>query len=177
LDELSRPLDVLGVNYYTRLRVRADAASPVGLALADPPPASEVTAMGWEVYPRGLYDVLMRLREDYGGPRVVVTECGAAFPDEPDAAGRVVDERRARFVVAHLRATLAARAARCDLDGWLVRPLVGSREWTAGCAHRCGRVGLVPETLERVPRRSCAVLREVAAGGAVPPRAAVTELA
>jgi len=177
LDELSRPLDVLGVNYYTRLRVRADAASPVGLALADPPPASEVTAMGWEVYPRGLYDVLMRLREDYGGPRVVVTECGAAFPDEPDAAGRVDDERRARFVVAHLRAALAARAAGCDLDGFLVWTLVDNLEWTDGFAHRFGLVRLVPETLERVPKRSYAVLREVAASGAVPPPEAVTELA
>src|SRR5690606_9631182 len=176
LDELSRPLDVLGVNYYTRLRVRADAASPVGLALADPPPASEVTAMGWEVYPRGLYDVLMRLREDYGGPRVVVTECGAAFPDEPDAAGRVDDERRARFVVAHLRAALAARAAGCDLDGFLVWTLVDNLEWTDGFAHRFGLVRLVPETLERVPKRSYAVLPDVAASGAVPPPEADTDL-
>src|SRR5690606_25315489 len=85
--EIARPPDVLGVNYYTRLRVRADSESPVGLALAEAPPGADTTAMDWEVYPEGLREVLWRLRDEYGGPRVAVTECGAAYHDEPRPSG------------------------------------------------------------------------------------------
>src|SRR5690606_3369186 len=91
LAEVARRPDVLGVNYYTRLRVRSDPESPAGLSLAAAPRDAEVTDMGWEVYPRGLVEVLTRLRDEYDSPRLAVTECGAAFRDEPRASGRVDD--------------------------------------------------------------------------------------
>ncbi len=171
--EIARPPDVLGVNYYTRLRVRADSESPVGLALAEAPPGADTTAMDWEVYPEGLREVLWRLRDEYGGPRVAVTECGAAYHDEPRPSGRVEDRRRAAFLVSHLRAALAAHADGCDVDSFLVWTLVDNLEWTDGFARRYGLVRLEPGTLRRVPKLSYDVLREVAASGSVPPAAAV----
>ncbi len=177
LEEIGRGVDVLGVNYYTRLRVVADPASPAGLSLAGASRGAEATAMGWEVYPRGLEETLRRLRDEYGNPRVVVTECGAAFPDEPGPGGRVEDERRASFVVEHLRAALAALNAGCDLDGFLVWTLVDNLEWADGFGSRFGLVRLEPGTLRRVPKLSYDVFREVAAAGSVPPARAIRELA
>jgi beta-glucosidase len=169
LAEVARRPDVLGVNYYTRLRVRSDPESPAGLSLAAAPRDAEVTDMGWEVYPRGLVEVLTRLRDEYDSPRVAVTECGAAFRDEPRASGRVDDVNRARFLVRHLRAALAARERGCDVDSFLVWTLVDNLEWTEGFAKRYGIVRLEPDTLRRVPKLSYEVLREVAASGRVPP--------
>src|SRR5690606_22450045 len=104
LEEIGRGMDVLGGNYYTPLRVVADPASPRGASRAGASRGAEGTARGGEVDPRGLEETLRRLRDEYGGPRVVGTECGAAFPAEPGPGGRVEDERRASFGVEHLRA-------------------------------------------------------------------------
>lgn len=169
LAEVAQPVDVLGVNYYTRLRVRADPESPAGLVLAEAPSGAETTDMGWEVYPQGLHEVLVRLRDAYPGVSLAVTECGAAFEDRPKPSGRVEDEQRARFLVSHLRAALAAREAGCQVDAFLAWTLVDNLEWTDGFRRRFGLVRLEPETLRRLPKLSYDVMREVAASGKVPP--------
>jgi beta-glucosidase len=35
---------------------------------------SEYTEMGWEVYPDGLYELLVRLHRDYKIPEIYITE-------------------------------------------------------------------------------------------------------
>ena len=88
---ISRQIDFLGVNYYTRQVVRADRQSEF-LQTADVRMPGEHTAMGWEVYPAGLTEVLMRLHKEYQVAALVVTENGAAFEDEV----RPAQGRRAR---------------------------------------------------------------------------------
>ncbi len=177
LELISQPIDVLGVNYYTRLRVLADPSGPAGMALAEPPKEAPVTAMGWEVVPDGLTDVLTSLRDEYGDPPVVITECGAAFDDVAGKSGRVDDLGRARFIVAHLRAALAARDAGCDVRGFLVWTLVDNLEWTFGFDKRFGLVRLERPSLRRVPKLSYDVLASIARSGEVPPLEAVGDLA
>ncbi len=169
MSQVAQPLDVLGVNYYTRLRVVADPTGPAGLSLAPAPQGSDVTAMGWEVSPDGLMEVLTTLRDDYGDPPVVVTECGAAYADAPDKTGRVEDLKRARFVVEHLRTALAAREAGCDVRGFLVWTLVDNLEWTDGFDRRFGLVRLDRPTQRRVPKLSYDVLAKIIEAGEVPP--------
>ena len=63
LAAISRPLDFLGLNYYSRVVMRACAD---GRREAVPPsPPAEVTDMGWEVHPAGLHDSLLRIHRDY----------------------------------------------------------------------------------------------------------------
>ncbi len=47
--------------------------------------------MGWEVYPQGLYDLLVAFRVQPG--KLYITENGASYSDGPDEDGRVHDER------------------------------------------------------------------------------------
>src|SRR6266540_3558691 len=71
---IATPFDVLGVNYYFRHVVRAGGAGRPGgpspwVGSGDVEFVSrglERTAMGWEVDPQGLYDVLVRVHRDYG---------------------------------------------------------------------------------------------------------------
>src|SRR5262249_42288591 len=76
---ISPPLDWLGVNNYSRRVVRAnpDGGEPVEVPAA----SGELTAMGWEIYPEGLYDVLTHVHREYAPAAIYVTENGAAFGD------------------------------------------------------------------------------------------------
>ena len=57
-------------------------------------PGADLAAMGWAIYPEGLYDLLCRLHFEYVFPALVVTEDGAAFDDEIGPDGIVNDARR-----------------------------------------------------------------------------------
>ena len=76
LPTIAAPIDLLGVNYYRRHVVRANGSKPVVVEPAN----AEFTEMGWEIYPDGLYELLMHLHTEYETPPLHVTENGAASP-------------------------------------------------------------------------------------------------
>lgn len=168
LELIRQPLDVLGVNYYTRVRVRASDASLVGLEQVPPAPGTEVTSMGWEVAPRALHEQLVELKERYGNPAVVITENGAAFDDPAPVGGRVHDTARGRYLVSHLRAVQSALDAGCDVRGYFAWTLVDNFEWAEGFTKRFGLVHLDRDTLERTPKDSFEVYRSVVSEGSLP---------
>ena len=83
MDTIAAPLDFLGINYYTRSVVRASVGEV-------PAEGAEHTEMGWEVYPDGLYRLLVHLQTVYEPPELYITENGAAFADAREN-GRVPD--------------------------------------------------------------------------------------
>jgi len=129
-------LDFLGANYYRRRVVRAGPARPLG---AEPvtPAGAAVTAMGWEVYPDGLHELLLRLHRDYHAPEILVTENGAAF-DDVMAGAAVADARRVDYLAAHLGSAAAAIADGVPLRGYFVWSLMDNFEWSFGYGRRFG---------------------------------------
>ena len=79
LEAIRAPIDFLGVNNYSRRLVRADPAGGYPMDVREP--ESQYTDMDWEVYPEGLHDLLLRLRDDYGPRSLYITENGASFAD------------------------------------------------------------------------------------------------
>jgi beta-glucosidase len=136
-------LDFLGVNYYTRQVVRA-AGGVLGLEAAVRP-GLERTAMGWEVYPDGLRDLLLRLRADYGPIPLLVTENGAAFGD---------DAPRRSYLERHLTAAAEAIEAGAPLEGYYLWSLLDNFEWAEGYAKRFGIVEVDFATQRRTVRPS-----------------------
>jgi beta-glucosidase len=130
-------LDFLGVNYYTRRVVRAADTSPLGLAHVTPDGAA-LTEMGWEVYPDGLHEILMRVHFEYAPPVILVTENGAAFPDVVDARAHIKDARRRDYLASHLRSAAAAIAEGVPLRGYFVWSLMDNFEWAFGLSKRFG---------------------------------------
>ncbi len=164
---LRRPIDFLGVNYYSRSVVRnAPGTEPVdaGGVRQNAPH----TAMGWEVYPQGLTDILRWVREVYGAMPLHITENGSAFADPEPKAGKIDDPPRAEYLRRHLAAAHAAIDAGVDLRGYFAWSLLDNFEWNFGYAKRFGLVGLDPETLDRIPKRSAALYRAVIDENAVP---------
>jgi beta-glucosidase len=123
--------------------------------------------MGWEVYPEGLYEVLMRLKTEYPFPAYFVTENGAAYLDQPEADGSVNDPRRLAYLRAHFNQ--AARAIRdgVPLKGYFVWSLMDNFEWAQGYTKRFGITYVDYETQARTPKASALWYSRVIAENAV----------
>jgi beta-glucosidase len=145
--------DFLGVNYYAPMRVRADAwHDPIGVRQA--PPGPPTTAMGWEVAPDGLRELLVRIRDDYGDVPIAITENGASYDDPPAANGEVDDAERTAYIESHLGALREAIAAGVRVERYLVWSLLDNFEWEWGYGKRFGIVHVDFENQRRTPKRS-----------------------
>ena len=152
---IRQPIDWLGVNYYTRsVNERDPARWPVD-ARPVKQPAATYTETGWEVFPRGLTDLLLWITERYGRIPLHVTENGAAFYDPPVASeGVVEDPLRVRYYRDHIRAVHDALARGADVRGYFAWSLLDNLEWSLGFAKRFGIVHVNFATLERTVKES-----------------------
>ncbi len=157
---MSAPTDFLGINYYSRAIIRADVENNAPQTLFRPPDA-ELTDMGWEVYPDGLYETLMRATKEWRAQKIFVTECGAAYADPPDADGKVRDDRRTEFLAGHFRSAARALDDGAPLAGLFVWSLLDNFEWAFGYTKRFGIVWVDYETQERTLKESGRWYREV----------------
>jgi len=123
---LAGTFDYLGVNYYTREFVIGHLRGPDHYVPTAPPDLPR-NDMGWEIYPEGLYRLLMHYRS-YGWP-LLVSENGIA-----DNGG----ERRSDFIRAHIYALDRARAEGADVIGYIYWSLMDNFEWSHGYRGRFG---------------------------------------
>lgn len=159
LEVIASPLDFLGVNYYTRARVApGEGVYPMRYL----PPEGPVTAMGWEVYPEGLYALLKRLGQETPWP-LYVTENGAAYEDTWDGGPVVEDRLRVAYLESHLEAALRARAEGVDLRGYFVWSLLDNWEWAHGYTKRFGLYYVDYSTGRRLPKASALWYRDLIA--------------
>src|SRR5690606_10269064 len=118
-DIITTPTDFLAVNYYARTTIKAGNADPL-LQVDFVRPPGEYTAMDWEVYPQGLYNILNWLHTDYAPPALYVTENGAAYDDQVNAAGEIDDPQRLAYLEGHFEAAYRAIQAGIPLKGYFV---------------------------------------------------------
>jgi len=149
---IAEPLDFVGVNNYSRWVVRADPVS--GEPLVVRAPTGQQTDMGWEVYPDGLYEVIMRLHRDYAVPKIYVTENGAAFADVVTHDGRVHDLERQAYLANYIAATGRALTEGAPVAGYFAWSLLDNFEWAYGYSKRFGLVYVDYPTLQRIPKDS-----------------------
>jgi beta-glucosidase len=180
LDHISTPMDFLGVNYYAPRIVAAASSQKVPSGLLRAPNQRDKlaealgtvdlvhedgarTAMGWEIEPSGLSDVLERVSREYGPVPLYITENGAAFSDYTTPEGRVVDPERVRYLDGHIRAARDSVAGGVDLRGYFVWSLLDNFEWSHGYSKRFGLVYVDYPTATRVPKDSFEWYRNVVA--------------
>lgn len=162
LQIIAAPLDYVGINTYSRDKVRyawwALGSRFVGVGLETPDEefvkdGVQYTAMGWEVYPPALYEVLMLLKNDYGNPVSYVTENGAAFSDTV-VDGRVHDEKREGYLRAHLAEVKRALEDGANCKGYFVWTLMDNFEWAEGYSKRFGLLYVDHHTQQRIIKDS-----------------------
>jgi beta-glucosidase len=155
-DIIRQPLDFLGVNYY--FRHYASAETPPRTA----PCALGTTEMGWEIYPQGLTELLLKLQGEYTLPPIYITENGMASADRVEN-GMVTDADRIDFVQRHLAALNTAIEAGVDVRGYFLWSLLDNFEWNSGYARRFGIVHVDYATQERTPKASALWYRDFVA--------------
>jgi beta-glucosidase len=156
LETIAVPIDFIGVNYYRRevLRDEAAAGNLPRVVFEWPESETDWTEMGWEIYPEGLYHVLMRLHHEYEVPKLYVTENGCSFSDGPREDGRIQDQRRIDYLRGHFAAAARAMDHGAPLAGYFVWSLLDNFEWAHGYSQRFGIIWVDFETGERIPKES-----------------------
>ena len=128
-------LDYLGVNYYRRFHVYHDPALDLvvpGLGFiggdthnnmyGEPDDRGMLNDLGWEIYPQGLHEVIMQVKNSWNLP-VLITENGT-----PERA----DRNRAPHIVAHLREVQKAIDDGATVLGFMEWSLVDNWELQEG---------------------------------------------
>ena len=151
-DLIGAPVDWCGINYYTRSNIAAkDGPWPNVQAVEGP---LDKTQMGWEIYPDGLYEFIMRTHREYTkGLPIYVTENGMANAD-PIVSGHIEDDARIAYIEAHLHAARRAIVDGAPLMGYYIWSLLDNYEWALGYEKRFGLVHVDFDTLERRPKKS-----------------------
>lgn len=160
---VANTVDFVGVNFYAPAYVRSNGEWPFGVEWFLNP--DEVKAFNGPVRPDALYELLMRIRNDYDSPPIVITENGAGFgpSDEVLDAGIVQDPLRADYIARHIDAVLRARNDGADVRGYMEWCAFDNFEWFRGYDTRFGMVHVDFATQKRTPKQSFLTYRDIIA--------------
>ena len=174
LARIAVPTDFFGVNYYNRHVARSEKIAeednqPRTIVV---PPGAEHTDIGWEVYAKGIFEVLMRVHLEYRPAKILVTENGAAYSTGPvagpDGKKHVPDTKRIAFLRDHLAWTQRAIDLGVKVEGYFLWSILDNYEWDWGYTQRFGITWVDYATQERIPKDSAHWYRRVIEENAVP---------
>jgi beta-glucosidase len=162
MDLVRAPFDFIGINLYYRTMVSAPALSE---RLSDARllllPARMMggqkglkTDKDWEVWPRSIYDMVMRITRDYDRPVLEITENGCAYNDAPGADGKINDARRITYHQQYLSELARAIGDGADVRGYHAWSLMDNFEWAEGLSQRFGLVYVDFKTQKRTIKAS-----------------------
>lgn len=171
---MQAPLDWLGVHYYLRL-IASDSSNGAPPDLSSHDPRAQIrtetgaegpkTDGGLEMWPHGLYDLMMQVSRDYDHPIIEITETGGVFMDAPGADGRVHDHRRIEFYRQHLGELSRAMADGARVRAYHAWSLLDNFEWGSGYTQRYGLTYVDFATQKRTIKDSGLWYGRVAAAG------------
>ncbi|MBI2039855.1 glycoside hydrolase family 1 protein [Candidatus Microgenomates bacterium] len=146
--------DFLGINYYFHVRFKHRMLLPQ--AVNTTAQTHDISDLGWEVFPEGIFDVLTDLSDDLP---IYITECGIASTN---------DDRRNRFLITYLQEVARAIKVGVNVRGFFYWSLIDNFEWQMGFEPRFGLVEVDYQTQQRIIRPSAKVYAEIIARGGIP---------
>jgi len=139
--------DFLGINYYFHHRLVRKGLS---LKVVDVTEfTKDVSDLGWEVYPQGMFSVLTDLSNHLP---IYITECGIAATN---------DDRRIRFLMQYLQEVNRAIKAGVNIKGFFYWSLLDNLEWHEGFGPRFGLIGVDFKTQKRTVHPSALVYSDI----------------
>jgi len=143
LKKVRNSLDFIGLDYYFHDRI-----------IWRPPfvknKNKEITDMGWEIYPKGIYHALKYVAK-FKKP-IIIIENGLADED---------DDQRVNFIKDHLRYIHKAIAEGIDVRGYFHWSLLDNFEWAEGYEPKFGLYAVDRKTFARRARLSAKVYGEI----------------
>ena len=154
MEKVKFDFDFIGLQNYSRLVVKHSAWIPYVHSNQVKPhrrgiKPENITEMGWEVYPEGIYKIIKQFSEYENLPPIIITENGAAFPDTVTASGEIHDTLRVKFFQDYLSNVLKAKKEGADIRGYFVWTFMDNFEWAEGYMPRFGLVHVDFDSLER----------------------------
>ncbi|MFW9850723.1 MAG: glycoside hydrolase family 1 protein, partial [Candidatus Thorarchaeota archaeon] len=148
---LENSVDFIGVNYYSRMVVSAELDFLAGEMPEKDPSLQRCDGLDWEVYPEGYYPIIKSFWENYNKP-LFMTENGIGTKD---------DSLKRSYIVKHLQQVHRAIQDGIDIRGYLIWTWITNFEWAEGFGSDFGLVGMDLGTLNRVPRESAYMFKEI----------------
>ncbi|MEY8820015.1 6-phospho-beta-glucosidase GmuD [Bacillus subtilis] len=147
-------VDLLGVNYYQPRRVKAKEHLPNPDAPFLPDRYFDPYVMpgrkmnphrGWEIYEKGVYDILINLKENYGNIECFISENGMGVEGEErfrDEQGIIQDDYRIEFIKEHLKWIHRAIQEGSNVKGYHLWTFMDNWSWTNAYKNRYGFVSV-----------------------------------
>ncbi|WP_347321494.1 glycoside hydrolase family 1 protein [Rossellomorea sp. RS05] len=165
-------IDFLGVNYYQPRRVKAKEYLPNPEAPFMPewffdhyemPGRKMNPYRGWEIYEKGIYDIMMNLKENYENIESFVSENGMGVQDEGrfEKDGMIHDDYRIDFIRGHLEWLHTAIEEGCQAKGYHLWTFMDNWSWMNAYKNRYGFYQVDLDTMERKPKKSAHWFKEV----------------
>lgn len=148
--------DFIGLNYYFNWRFNLQKGKLFPSIVNIKEEHLDVTDMGWEIYPEGIFDVLNDLSD---GLPIYITECGIASTN---------DDRRNRFLIHYLQEVYRAIQSGVKVKGFFYWSLIDTFEWHWGYNPRFGLIEVNYESEQRIPRPSSLVYKDVILNNGIP---------
>ena len=174
LANIAQPVDWLGINYYTPIRVTSEATlaepnaqgqdfslypgTPSGVKMASRDPRTE---MGWEIYAPAMTSTLLETSTRLPNVPLFITENGGAFDDKL-VEGEIHDQGRVEYYLSHIAAALDAKDQGVDLRGYFAWSMMDNIEWAEGLEKRFGIYYVDPLNQERIAKDSAKLIQYLA---------------
>jgi len=153
--DLKFDMDFIGIQNYTREVIRYARFVPMLQAkiVSAAKRKVEMTAMKWEVYPESMYHILKKFSGYENMPPLIITENGAAFPDEV-RNNRVDDPKRTKYLQDTIAQVWRAKQEGVKVNGYFVWTFLDNFEWAEGYHPRFGLVYVDFQTQQRIVKSS-----------------------
>ena len=147
--------DFIGIQNYTREVVAHSFFRPYINAKIIPANKRKVfyTSMDWEVYPESIYEMIVKYSDYKEVTKIMITENGAAFPDEFQE-GEIYDKQRIHYINSYLEQVLRSKSNSSKICGYFIWSLTDNFEWAEGFQKRFGLIHIDYETKKRTIKRS-----------------------
>ncbi len=148
--------DFLGINYYVHQYISFNGNSHLPSLVDIATTKKDVSDMGWEIYPEGIFDVLLDM-SDYHLP-IYITENGLASTN---------DDRRVRFLLNYLKEIYHAIHSGVEVKGYFHWSLIDNFEW-GSFEDRFGLIEVDYTTQKRTPKPSAHVYEKIIKENGIP---------
>lgn len=167
-------IDLLGINYYQPRRIMKKE-SPIDEAKSpmpddyfdnyDMPNKKMNPYRGWEIYEKGIYDILTNTRENYGNIKCYISENGMGVEGEErfvNADGVIEDDYRIEFVSDHLKYVHQAIQEGTNCVGYHMWTCMDNWSWTNAYKNRYGFISVdLANDTKRTVKKSGRWFKEV----------------
>lgn len=158
-------IDLLGVNYYQPRRIKAKDNLPNPNAPFKPeyyfdnyemPGRKMNPYRGWEIYPKGIYDIMINLKQNYSNIKSFISENGMGVENEQRFLkdGRIEDDYRIRFLQDHLYWLHRALDEGANCHGYHMWTFMDNWSWMNAYKNRYGFISVDLENQKRTIKKS-----------------------